>query len=172
MLKRRATSLKNLLAFLSISSNSKWDKVQYECIKCLKAYMNNKVGLKDMFEHKEALTLLARSITPNLPHVMLEAVKLMAAVCLVPPDGHEKTLEAITIAGEIRGTERFSPIVQGLLIKNNEPLRTHCMALINAIISSAEDLDFKMHLRNEFMRCGLIDAIDVSMTHHFCFVNN
>jgi diaphanous 2 len=115
-----------------------------------------------MFEHKEALTLLARSITPNLPHVMLEAVKLMAAVCLVPPDGHEKTLEAITIAGEIRGTERFSPIVQGLLIKNNEPLRTNCMALINAIISSAEDLDFKMHLRNEFMRCGLIDIIDVS----------
>jgi len=47
--------------------------------------MNNKVGLKDMFEHKEALTLLARSIMPNLPHVMLEATKLMAAVCLVPP---------------------------------------------------------------------------------------
>ena len=43
-----------------------------------------------MFEHKEALTLLARSINPTLPHVMLEAVKLMAAVCLVPPDGHEK----------------------------------------------------------------------------------
>ena len=49
-----------------------------------------KVGLKAMFEHKEALTLLARSINPTLPHVMLEAVKLMAAVCLVPPDGHEK----------------------------------------------------------------------------------
>ena len=105
--------------------------------------MNNKVGLKDMFEHKEALTLLARSIMPNLPHVMLEAVKLMAAVCLVPPDGHEKTLEAITIAGEMRGTERFSPIVQGLLIKHNEPLRTHCMSLINAIISTAEELDFR-----------------------------
>ena len=40
--------------------------------------MNNKVGLKDMFEHKEALTLLARSMQPNLPHVMQEAVKLMA----------------------------------------------------------------------------------------------
>ena len=28
--------------------------------------MNNRVGLKDMFEHKEALTLLARSMQPNL----------------------------------------------------------------------------------------------------------
>ena len=84
--------------------------------------MNNKVGLKDMFEHKEALTLLARSMQPLLPHVMQEAVKLMAAICLVPPDGHEKTLEAITIAGEMKGTsgagggERFGPIVQGLLV--------------------------------------------------------
>ena len=72
---------------------------------------------------------------------MLEAVKLMAAVCLVniinfsvghspkevsdicvkflsdslsqvPPDGHEKTLEAITIAGEVKGRDRFQPIVQ------------------------------------------------------------
>ena len=95
-------------------SDHKWDKVQHECIKCLKAIMNNKVGLKDMFAHKEALTLMARSLNPNLPHVMQDAVKLMAAVCLVPPRGHEKTLEAITIAAEMKGagTERFQPIVQ------------------------------------------------------------
>ena len=30
----------------------------------------------------------------------------------VPPDGHEKTLEAITIAGEVKGRDRFQPIVQ------------------------------------------------------------
>ncbi len=126
--------------------------------------MNNKVGLKDMFEHKEALTLLARSMQPNLPHVMQEAVKLMAAICLVPPDGHEKTLEAITIAGEMKGTtgggERFGPIVHGLTLDNNEQLRSQCMTLINAIITSPEDLDFRMHLRNEFMREGLLDVLD------------
>ena len=38
--------------------------------------MNNKVGLKDMFEHKEALTLLARSMQPNLPHVMQEVSRM------------------------------------------------------------------------------------------------
>ena len=64
--------------------------MQLECIKCLKAIMNNKVGLRNLFDHKEALTLLARSISPTIPLVMLEAVKLMAAVCLVPPDGHDK----------------------------------------------------------------------------------
>ena len=103
-----------LAIFDFFCSDHKWDKVQHECIKCLKAIMNNKVGLKDMFAHKEALTLMARSLNPNLPHVMVDAVKLMAAVCLVPPRGHEKTLEAITIAAEMKGagSERFQPIVQ------------------------------------------------------------
>ena len=45
----------------------------------------------------------------------LEAVKLMAAVCLVPPDGHDATLAAITDAGEIKDLERFQPIAQGKL---------------------------------------------------------
>merc|ERR1719509_195812 len=154
--------LKQVLSVLNecFRNDSKWDKVQHECIKCLKAIMNNKVGLKNLFEHKEALTLLARSITPTLPLVMVEAVRLMSAVCLVPPDGHEKTLEAITIAGEVKGRDRFQPIVQGLLIRNNEPLRVACLTLINALISSPEDLDFRIHLRNEFMRVGLIDVLD------------
>ena len=37
-----------------------------------------------------------------------------------------------------------------------------CLTLINALISSPEDLDFRMHLRNEFMRVGLIDVLEVS----------
>ena len=85
--------------------------------------MNNKVGLKQMFEQKEALTLLARSIDSSMPSVTMEAVKLMAAVCLVPPDGHERALEAITISGEIKACERFTPIIQGLKIKGNDSLR-------------------------------------------------
>ena len=63
---------------------------------------------------------------------------------------------------------RFGPIVQGLLIRNNEQLRSNCLILINAIISSPEDIDFRMHLRNEFMRVGLMDVLDVSSLIH-CF---
>lgn len=34
------------------------------------------------------------------------------------------------------------------------------MLLINALICNAESLDFKIHLRSDFSRCGLIQAID------------
>lgn len=49
--------------------------------------------------------------------------------------------------------------MQGLLITNNEQLRTNCLTLINAIITAPDDLDFRMHLRNEFMRVGLVDVL-------------
>ena len=32
--------------------------------------------------------------------------------------------------------------------------------MINALISSPEDIDFRIHLRNEFMRDGLIDVLE------------
>ena len=166
-----------------------------ECIRCLKAIMNNMVGLRAIFDNKEALTLIARACSPNQHNVMQEwgllsgnswhmrlrdvkltfsdtmgtgykveisprgkwlhmqiyftvnqvyswgaslyirfqlyrtilttfewtflekpnfhckfapqeAVKLLGAICMVPPDGHDKTLEAITIAAEMKGGER------------------------------------------------------------------
>ena len=55
-----------------------------------------------------------RSINPDKPQVALEAVKLMAAVCLIPPDGHDVTLAAITDAVDIKDLERFQLIVQGI----------------------------------------------------------
>ncbi|KAF5920446.1 hypothetical protein HPG69_009699 [Diceros bicornis minor] len=34
-----------------------------------------------------------------------------------------------------------------------------CMQLINALVTSPDDLDFRLHIRNEFMRCGLKDIL-------------
>ncbi len=59
---------------------------------CRFRYFSSKVGVKDSIAVPVIKILLDyfRSINPTLPHVMLEAVRLMAAVCLIPPDGHEK----------------------------------------------------------------------------------
>lgn len=35
------------------------------------------------------------------------------------------------------------------------------MLLINALICNADSLDFKIHLRSDFNRCGLTQAIEV-----------
>lgn len=47
------------------------------------------------------------------------------------------------------------------------------MQLINALVTSPDDLDFRIHLRNEFLRCGLKKILPVScsargsMSHTF-----
>ncbi|XP_051163047.1 protein diaphanous isoform X3 [Leptopilina boulardi] len=154
--------LKQVLATLNecYRNDNRYERIQYECIRCLKAIMNNTVGIKEMLAHHEALTIVARSLEPSKPAVMYEVVKLLGAVCLISSDSHKKVLDAITMNGEFKGRERFQPIVQGLMNKKNENLRVVCLQLINSIISSADDLDFRLHLRNEIMRVGLADILD------------
>lgn len=37
-----------------------------------------------------------------------------------------------------------------------------CIQLINTIVITPDDLDFRLHLRNEFMRVGLADILEVN----------
>ena len=55
----------------------------------------------------ECVRLREVEITCSVTATLQEAVKLLGAICLIPPDGHEKTLEAITIAAEMKGGERL-----------------------------------------------------------------
>lgn len=42
-------------------------------------------------------------------------------------------------------------------------LQVVCLQLINAIVATPDDLEFRLHLRNEIMRAGLMDILDVSI---------
>ena len=126
-----------------------------------------KAGFNQVFEHKEALTILARSLDPKLHTLMSEVAELLAAVCLVNKDGingHDKVLEAITVCAELNSKEdRFAPIIEGMQDSSNVGLRLACMQLINALITNNEDLDFRLHLRNEFFRTGFYDIWEDSL---------
>ncbi|NWT08855.1 DIAP2 protein, partial [Vireo altiloquus] len=132
-------------------------KNQHKLIQCLKAFMNNKYGLQRILGDERSLLLLSRAIDPKQPHMMTETVKILSALCIVGEENMlDKLLGAITTAAERHSREeRFSQIVEGL--ENHEfiQLQVACMQLINALVTSPEDLDFRIHLRNEFLRCGL-----------------
>uniref|UniRef100_A0A8C3R9R9 Diaphanous related formin 2 n=1 Tax=Cyanoderma ruficeps TaxID=181631 RepID=A0A8C3R9R9_9PASS len=132
-------------------------KNQHKLIQCLKAFMNNKYGLQRILGDERSLLLLSRAIDPKQPHMMTETVKILSAICIVGEESLlDKLLGAITTAAERQNREeRFSQIVEGL--ENHEfiQLQVACMQLINALVTFPEDLDFRIHLRNEFLRCGL-----------------
>ena len=71
-------------------------------------------------------------------------------------------LEAVTVNGELCGINRFDPVLTALKKTNNPMLQLACLQFINAIVNTPEDIDFKIHLRNEFMRGGLGDMLLVS----------
>ncbi|XP_053437151.1 protein diaphanous homolog 2 isoform X2 [Nycticebus coucang] len=131
-------------------------KNQYKLIQCLKAFMNNKFGLQRILGDERSLLLLARAIDPKQPNMMTEIVKILSAICIVGEENIlEKLLGAITTAAERNNRERFSSIVEGL--ENHEALQLQvaCMQFINALVTSPYELDFRIHLRNEFLRSGL-----------------
>lgn len=78
------------------------------------------------------------------------------------PDSHDRILEAVTVNGEMCNISRFDPVLTALKKTNNPMLQLACLQFINAIVNTPEDIDFKIHLRNEFMRGGLGDMLSVS----------
>uniref|UniRef100_A0A8C6Z557 Diaphanous related formin 3 n=1 Tax=Nothoprocta perdicaria TaxID=30464 RepID=A0A8C6Z557_NOTPE len=132
---------------------------QHKVIQCLRAFMNNKYGLERILGEERSLLLLTKAIDPRQTNMMTDIVKLLSAICIVGEESTlEKILEAVTAAAEERNVDRFSPIVEGLQ-DNSVQLQVACMQLINALVTSPDDLDFRLHIRNEFMRSGLKEIL-------------
>uniref|UniRef100_A0A669AW17 Diaphanous related formin 1 n=2 Tax=Oreochromis niloticus TaxID=8128 RepID=A0A669AW17_ORENI len=117
-------------------------------------------GLKSMLESPEGIPLLTRAINPKVPHMMVDAVKLLSAISILehPENLHERVLEAITEEAEKQDIERFQPLLTGMR-STSIALKGGCMQLINALISRAEELDFRIHIRSELLRLGLRDQL-------------
>ncbi|XP_007442149.2 protein diaphanous homolog 3 [Python bivittatus] len=121
--------------------------------------MNNKYGLERIMGEERSFSLLAETIDPRQISMMTDAVKLLSAICIIGEENIlEKILKALTTAAEERGTDRFCPILKGLE-ENSVHLQIACMQFINALITTPDDLDFRLHIRNEFMRCGLKEQL-------------
>ncbi|XP_011194450.2 protein diaphanous isoform X2 [Zeugodacus cucurbitae] len=147
-----------------------FDRIELECIRCLKAVMNNTWGLNLVLtpELHTVVLLLAQSLNPQKPQTMCEAVKLLASFCLVPErNGYDKVLRAITTAAsnKYKTSERFKPIVDALFIDGKcdqkRDLACHSLIFINTLTNTPSDLNFRLHLRCEIMRMGLYERFDL-----------
>uniref|UniRef100_A0A8K9UEN4 Diaphanous related formin 3 n=1 Tax=Oncorhynchus mykiss TaxID=8022 RepID=A0A8K9UEN4_ONCMY len=152
--------------FLGELKSGVTDERLMACLDSLRVSLtSNPVSWVQSFGHEghthqeKCLTLLARAIDPTQPAMMTDVVKLLSAICIVGEENTlEKVLEAVTTAGEHRATERFSPIVEGLRDRSVQ-LQVACMQLINALVTSPDELDFRLHIRNEFIRSGLREIL-------------
>lgn len=157
-----------------------YDKIEYECVRCIKVFVNNTWGLNCILKPDQhaAVFLLAQCLDPNKPQIMNESVKLLAAFCLIAErDGYNKVLNAITQAARMdskigNNGERFRSLVEALFVENeleSKGMRTetrnelcaNSLILINVLTNTPQNLDFRLHLRCEIMRSGLYDRVDL-----------
>lgn len=151
--------------------NPQFEKTEYECVRCLKAIVNNTWGLNAILmpEQHAAVHLLAQCLNPRRPHTMCEALDMLASFCLVAErDGYQKVLRAVTnvAATQNRAVDRFRPIVDGLFTESDEneskrELAYRCMMFINTIVNTPLVLNFRYHLRCEIMRTGLHERFEL-----------
>ncbi|ETE60653.1 Protein diaphanous-like 3, partial [Ophiophagus hannah] len=130
------------------------DSNQHDIIFVSSSIQTGQYGLERIMSEERSFSLLAKTIDPKHINMMTDAVKLLSAICIIGEENIlEKILKALTTEAEERGIDRFGPILKGL-----EENSVH-LQFINALVTTPDDLDFRLHIRNEFMRCGLKERL-------------
>lgn len=111
-------------------------QIQLEATKCMKAFMNNKTGLNAALLSERALNLLARSLHSTNRDTVLEVLRLLAAVCLLPPAGHMLTLEALTslVIDDPDEGFRFRRLVEIVQSSDSAPLQVRTLLPLLSVI--------------------------------------
>ncbi|KAJ3270137.1 Disheveled-associated activator of morphogenesis 1 [Terramyces sp. JEL0728] len=137
-------------------------------IKCLKSFMNNKIGLSAVLDTDGALNVIALSLRSPSQRTRALVLEIFGAVCLLP-GGHSSVLDAMDTLCEVAGTRfRFEIVIYALwqscrgLSPTEKELQVASMSFINAVICGGPgaEFEFRMHVRWEFISLGLIQLID------------
>ncbi|KAH8317332.1 hypothetical protein KR074_003131 [Drosophila pseudoananassae] len=164
-------ALLNLLRQLDIRVTN--SMLHTSLIGCIKALMNNSMGRAHVLAHPTAIDTIARSLVADNIRTKIAALEILGAVCLVP-GGHRKVLQAMLTFQEFAAERtRFQSIVNDLDrstygYRDNVNLKTALMSFVNAVLNygpGQENLEFRLHLRYEFLMLGIQPVIDKLRTH-------
>uniref|UniRef100_A0AAX7TCZ9 Dishevelled associated activator of morphogenesis 1b n=1 Tax=Astatotilapia calliptera TaxID=8154 RepID=A0AAX7TCZ9_ASTCA len=173
-----------ILNFLkSMDYDTTESQIHTSLIGCIKALMNNSQGRAHVLAHSESINIIAQSLATENIKTKVAVLEIMGAVCLVP-GGHKKILESMLHYQRFACERtRFQTLVNDLdrstgRYRDEVSLKTAIMSFINAVLSQGAEetsLEFRIHLRYEFLMLGIQPVIDklhshenkhLSLTHH------
>ncbi|CAB1437688.1 unnamed protein product [Pleuronectes platessa] len=142
-------------------------------IGCIKALMNNSQGRAHVLGHCESINIIAQSLATENIKTKVAVLEILGAVCLVP-GGHKKVLEAMLHYQKFASERtRFQSLLTDLdrstgRYRDEVNLKTAIMFFINAVLSQGAgetSLEFRIHLRYEFLMLGIQPIIDKLRSH-------
>lgn len=126
-----------------------------------------------MLSHSTSIDIIARSLACDNIKTKIAALEILGAVCLVP-GGHKKVLTAMINFQEYAAERaRFQSVMNDLdrstgAYRDDVNLKTAIMSFINAMMNygaGEEQLEFRLHLRFEFIMLGIHQVIDKLRKH-------
>ncbi|XP_030623666.1 disheveled-associated activator of morphogenesis 1 isoform X1 [Chanos chanos] len=148
-------------------------QIHTSLIGCIKALMNNSQGRAHVLSHSESINIIAQSLATENIKTKVAVLEIMGAVCLVP-GGHKKILEAMLHYQRFASERtRFQTLLNDLdrstgRYRDEVSLKTAIMSFINAVLSQGageSSLEFRIHLRYEFLMLGIQPVIDKLRSH-------
>uniref|UniRef100_A0A7N6C370 Dishevelled associated activator of morphogenesis 1b n=1 Tax=Anabas testudineus TaxID=64144 RepID=A0A7N6C370_ANATE len=163
-----------ILNFLkSMDYETTESQIHTSLIGCIKALMNNSQGRAHVLSHSESINIIAQSLATENVKTKVAVLEIMGAVCLVP-GGHKKILQAMLHYQRFACERtRFQTLINDLdrstgRYRDEVNLKTAIMSFINAVLSQGageESLEFRIHLRYEFLMLGIQPVIDKLRSH-------
>ncbi|XP_019841212.2 disheveled-associated activator of morphogenesis 2 isoform X1 [Bos indicus] len=148
-------------------------RIHTSLIGCIKALMNNSQGRAHVLAQPEAISTIAQSLRTENSKTKVAVLEILGAVCLVP-GGHKKVLQAM-LHYQVYAAERtrFQTLLNELdrslgRYRDEVNLKTAIMSFINAVLNAGageDNLEFRLHLRYEFLMLGIQPVIDKLRQH-------
>ncbi|XP_075451497.1 disheveled-associated activator of morphogenesis 2 isoform X2 [Ascaphus truei] len=163
-----------LLNFLkSMDYETSESRIHTSVIGCIKALMNNSQGRAHVLAHPESINIISQSLRTENIKTKIAVLEILGAVCLVP-DGHKKVLQAM-LHYQVYAAERtrFQTLLNELdrsmgRYRDEVNIKTAIMSFINAILNAGageDNLEFRLHLRYEFLMLGILPVIEKLRRH-------
>ncbi|XP_033125746.1 disheveled-associated activator of morphogenesis 1-A-like isoform X1 [Anneissia japonica] len=142
-------------------------------IGCVKALMNNSLGRSHVLAHPTGIKNITQSLSTENIKTKIAVMEILGGVCLVP-GGQKKVLDAMVHFKQFAHERtRFQTVVNDLdrstgRYREEVNLKTSIISFINAIIrygAGEDSLEFRIHLRYEFLMLGIQPIIDKLRTH-------
>ncbi|MEQ2250550.1 Dishevelled associated activator of morphogenesis 2 [Ilyodon furcidens] len=163
-----------LLNFLrSMDYETSESRIHTSVIGCIKALMNNSQGRAHVLAHPQSINTISQSLRTENVKTKVAVLEILGAVCLVP-DGHKKVLQAMEHYQKYSAERtRFQTLLNELdrstgRYRDEVNLKTAIMSFINAVLNAGageDNLEFRLHLRYEFLMLGIQPVIDKLREH-------
>ncbi|KAJ8346130.1 hypothetical protein SKAU_G00303230 [Synaphobranchus kaupii] len=163
-----------LLNFLkSMDYETSESRIHTSVIGCIKALMNNSQGRAHVLAHPQSINTISQSLRQDNTRTKVAVLEILGAVCLVP-DGHKKVLQAMVHYQKYAAERtRFQTLLNELdrstgHYRDEVNLKTAIISFINAMLNAGageDNLEFRLHLRYEFLMLGIQPVIDKLRGH-------